>query len=92
MTGRTLPNGETEEETYWGLSNQLPTKIEVSINGKETIYELKGEAREHIDLGKTHTIKKLAIKILETRPFNDRARNGTGFSEIELLGKVKKRR
>ncbi len=91
-TVRTLPSGETEEEVYWGLSNQLPTKVEVSINGKEVIYELKGEAREHIDLGKTHTIKKLVIKILGTRPFNDRSANGTGFSEIELIGKVKKRR
>ena len=91
-TVRTLQSGETEEEVYWGLSNQLPTKVEVSINGKEVIYELKGEAREHIDLGKTHTIKKLVIKILETRPFNDRSARGTGFSEIELLGKVKKRR
>jgi len=89
---RTLPSGETEEEVYVGLSNQLPTKVEVSINGKEVIYELKGEAREHIDLGKTHTIKKLVIKILETRPFNDRSASGTGFSEIELIGKVKKRR
>ena len=69
-----------------------PVRIEVSINGKETEYELKGEAREHIDLGKTHTIKSLEIKILGTRPANDRARAGTGFSEIELLGKVKKRR
>ena len=89
---RTLPDGETEESSFWDLSNQLPTKIEVSINGKETIYELKGEAREHVDLGKTHTIKKLVIKILETRPFNDRSASGTGFSEIELIGKVKKRR
>ena len=89
---RRLANGETEVDTYWGLARQLPARIEVSINGKETEYELKGEAREHIDLGKTHTIKSLEIKILGTRPANDRARAGTGFSEIELLGKVKKRR
>jgi len=89
---RGLPNGETEVETYWGLASQLPVRVEVSINGKETEYELKGEAREHVDLGKTYTIKNLEIKILETRPANDQARRGTGFSEIELLGKVKKRR
>ena len=89
---RRLASGETEVETYWGLARQLPARIEVSINGKETEYELKGEAREHIDLGKTHTIKSLEIKILGTRPANDRAQAGTGFSEIELLGKVKKRR
>jgi len=85
-------NGETEVETYWDLARQIPTRVEVSINGKETEYELKGEAREHIDLGKTHTIKSLEIKILDTRPANDRARKGTGFSEIELIGKIKKRR
>ena len=60
--------------------------------GKETEYELKGEAREHVDLGKTHTIKSLEIKILEPRPANENAASGTGFAEIELIGKVKKRR
>jgi len=89
---RRLPNGEVEVENYWGIGKQLPKRIEVSINGKETEYELKGEAREHIDLGKTHTIKSLEIKILETRPANDGAAEGTGFAEIELIGKVKKRR
>ena len=89
---RRLPDGETEVESYWGLASQLPTRIEVSINGKETEYELKGEAREHVDLGKTHTIKSLEIKILETRPAGNQARKGTGFSEIELIGKIKKKR
>jgi len=89
---RRLPNGETEVDSYWSLASQLPTRIEVSINGKETEYELKGEAREHIDLGKKHTIKSLEIKILDTRPANDQARSGTGFSEIELIGKIKKSR
>ena len=110
MTWR-YPNGETKVETYMDLARQLPSRIEIWINGKvlenkkeqegdgaknkkkkETVYELKGEAREHIDLGKTHSIKSLEIKILGTRPANDRAQAGTGFSEIELLGKVKKRR
>lgn len=45
ITARGLPNGETEEEAYWGLVNQLPMRIEVSINGKETEYSLKGEVR-----------------------------------------------
>ena len=89
---RTYPDGEVEIESYWGIGRQLPKKIEVSINGKETEYELKGEAREHVDLGKTHTIKSLEIKILETRPATDNAAEGTGFAEIELIGKVKKRR
>jgi len=89
---RQYPNGEVEVESYWGIGRQLPKKIEVSINGKETEYELKGEAREHVDLGKTHTIKSLEIKILETRPANENAASGTGFAEIELIGKVKKRR
>jgi len=89
---RGLPNGETEVESYLGLARQLPVRIEVSINGKETEYELKGEAREHIDLGKVHSIKSLEIKILETRPVNDQAGSGTGFSEIELIGKIKKKR
>ena len=66
--------------------------IRVAVNGKKTEYELKGEARERIDLGKTITVKSLEITILKTRAANERANKGTGFSEIELLGKVKKRR
>ena len=86
------PDGRTEVELRRDLGHQLPTLVRVQINGKKTEYELKGEFREHIDLGKTLTIKSLEITILKTRAANERADPKTGFSEIELIGKVKKRR
>ena len=57
-----------------------------------SVNEKGGEVREHVDLGKMHTIKTLEIKIPETHAASDQVNEGTDFSEIEFTGEVKKRR
>ena len=68
-----------------------PKKVMVKINGKETEYELGPEPRQRIELPKVTSIKTLELRILETYPTEGRF-SGTGFAEVELLGKAKKKR
>ena len=53
---------------------------------------IDGKEREHVHLGETCSIKTLEIKVLETRTESDQLDKRTGLSEIEALGKVKRRR
>jgi hypothetical protein len=66
-----------------------PRKVVLKINGKESEHELELGPRQRIALPKMTTIKTLEIRILETFPSNG-SFLGTGFAEVELLGKAPK--
>ena len=66
-----------------------PKRVMVKINGKETEYTLEDDVRQRIELEKVVSIKTLELTILETHR-SDAAFEGTGFAEVELLGKAKK--
>ena len=68
-----------------------PAKVMVKINGKETEHELESGPRQRIELPKVKSIKTLEIRIIETHP-TDGKFIGTGFAEVELLGKPKKKK
>lgn len=68
-----------------------PKRVVVKINGKESEYELEDDVRQRIELEKVASIKTLEIRILETYSAGG-AFTGTGFGEIELLGKAKKKK
>jgi len=84
---RELPRGGPLRRNKGELS--APKRVMVKINGKETEHELEDDVRQRIELPKVTSIKTLEIKILETYPM-DGGFEGTGFGEIELLGKAKK--
>jgi len=69
---------------------QRPSRIELKVNGKTRELDLAGTVREHVDLGKAGAVKTLEIKILASAPPADGSLRGTGFAEVELIGKVRK--
>ena len=86
---RLLPERSPFRYTSGELS--APSKVMVKINGKETEHEIENGPRQRIELPKVKSIKTLEIRIVETHP-TDGKFIGSGFAEIELLGKPKKKR
>jgi hypothetical protein len=68
-----------------------PRKVILKINGKETEHELEAGPRQRIELPKLASIKTLEIRVVDTHP-SDSKFIGTGFAEVELLGKPKKKK
>lgn len=75
-----------------GNRYRKPTRVQLIVNGKAREIELQGKPREHVDLQKRIAVKTLELRILDSEPMSDASGDETGFAEIELLGKVKKRK
>jgi hypothetical protein len=86
---RLLPKRAPMRFTSGELS--APRKVELKINGKKTEHELEAGPRQRIELPKVTSIKTLEIRILDVYP-TDGKFQGTGFAEVELLGKPKKKK
>ena len=86
---RLLPERSPFRYTSGELS--AASKVMVKINGKETEHELENGPRQRIELPKVKSIKTLEIRIIEMHP-TDGKFIGSGFAEVELLGKPKKKK
>ncbi len=83
----TVVRSLTIKRTSW------PQRVLIKVNGKPTEFELTGKHREHIPLGKKSiSVKSLEVRILGTGTPDHEQLTSTGFAEIELLGKVRKKR
>ena len=85
---RVLPRGGVLRVNSGEFS--APKRVMIKINGKETEYTLEDDVRQRIEFEKVASIKTLEITILESYR-SDASFEGTGFGEIELLGKTKKK-